>query len=123
VDYFKKYNDTNGHPEGDKVLVTLGRIFTDSLRASDTVARYGGEEFVLILPETTRENALHIAENLRKNVFDHPFPGGETQPLGRVTISLGVATFPEDGADGASITERADKALYEAKKNGRNRAC
>jgi diguanylate cyclase (GGDEF)-like protein len=123
VDYFKKYNDTHGHPEGDRALVTLGGIFTNSLRASDTVARYGGEEFVLILPETTKESALHIAENLRKAVFDHPFPGGETQPLGRVTISLGVATFPEDGTDGSSIIERADKGLYEAKKNGRNRVC
>jgi diguanylate cyclase (GGDEF)-like protein len=123
VDHFKKYNDTHGHPDGDGLLVTLARILLDSLRASDTVARYGGEEFVLILPETTKDGALHVAESIRKKVYDHPFPGRETQPLGRITISLGVAAFPHDGADGSSLIERADKALYEAKKAGRNRAC
>jgi diguanylate cyclase (GGDEF)-like protein len=123
VDAFKKYNDTYGHPEGDKILITLANIFSDSLRKSDTVARYGGEEFVLILPETEREGALHLAENIRRNVFDHPFPGRETQPFGRITISLGVATFPEDGTDGSSLIERADKALYAAKTGGRNKVC
>jgi diguanylate cyclase (GGDEF)-like protein len=123
VDAFKKYNDTYGHPEGDKILITLANIFSDSLRKSDTVARYGGEEFVLILPETEREGALHLAENIRRNVFDHPFPGRETQPFGRITISLGVATFPEDGTDGSSLIERADKALYAAKAGGRNKVC
>jgi len=123
VDFFKKYNDTHGHPEGDKVLIALSNIFRDCLRVSDTIARYGGEEFVLLLPETTKEGAFHISERIRNKVFDHPFPGRETQPLGRVTISLGVATFPQDGADGSSLIERADKALYEAKKTGRNRVC
>jgi diguanylate cyclase (GGDEF)-like protein len=123
VDFFKKYNDTHGHPEGDKILVALARIFQDCLRMSDSVARYGGEEFVFLLPETAKEGALHVAESIRKKVFDHPFPGRETQPLGRVTISLGVATFPQDGTDGSSIIERADKALYDAKKTGRNRVC
>jgi diguanylate cyclase (GGDEF)-like protein len=123
VDYFKKYNDAHGHPDGDKVLIALSNIFRDSVRVSDIVARYGGEEFVLLLPETTKENALRVAEFIRKKVSDHPFPGRETQPLGRVTISLGVATFPQDGTDGSSLIERADKALYEAKRTGRNKVC
>lgn len=123
VDYFKKYNDAHGHPDGDKVLIALSNIFRDSVRVSDIVARYGGEEFVLLLPETTKENALRLAEFIRKKVSDHPFPGRETQPLGRVTISLGVATFPQDGTDGSSLIERADKALYEAKRTGRNKVC
>jgi diguanylate cyclase (GGDEF)-like protein len=123
VDYFKKYNDAHGHPDGDKMLIALANIFRDSVRVSDSIARYGGEEFVLLLPETTKENALRIAEFIRKKVHDHPFPGRETQPLGRVTISLGIATFPQDGTDGSSLIERADKALYEAKRAGRNKVC
>jgi two-component system, cell cycle response regulator len=123
VEHFKKYNDTYGHPVGDTLLITLARLILDTLRASDTVARYGGEEFVLILPETQKEGALHVAENLRKRVQDHPFPGRDTQPLGGITISLGVAEFPLDGTDGSSIIERADKALYKAKESGRNKVC
>jgi diguanylate cyclase (GGDEF)-like protein len=123
VDSFKQYNDSHGHPEGDKVLVTLANLFPESLRMSDTIARYGGEEFVLLLPETTKEGALRVAEHIRQNVFDYPFPHRETQPFGRVTISLGVATFPDDGEDGSSLIKRADKALYQAKELGRNRVC
>jgi len=86
---------------------------------SDTIARYGGEEFVLLLPETTKEGAFHISERIRNKVFDHPFPGRETQRSDGSPSVWGVATFPQDGADGSSLIERADKALYEAKKTGR----
>jgi diguanylate cyclase (GGDEF)-like protein len=123
VDFFKKYNDTYGHPEGDKILAALADIFMDSRRVTDTVARYGGEEFVFLFPETSKDDALQVAENIRKKVFDHPFPGRETQPVGRITISMGVASFPEDGMADSSLITRADAALYEAKKGGRNRVC
>jgi len=123
VDFFKKYNDAHGHPEGDKLLIALAHVLQDSLRDSDSVARYGGEEFVLILPETSKEGARRVAESVRRKVAEHPFPGRETQPQGKVTISLGVATFPEDGVDGPSLIERADKALSEAKKTGRDKVC
>ena len=120
VDFFKQYNDTNGHPDGDKLLITLAQLLRDRLRRSDIVARYGGEEFVLLLPETAKENALQVAENIRQKVADYPFAGWQTQPFGRVTISLGVAAFPDEGEDGSTLIERADAALYRAKEAGRN---
>ncbi len=122
VDFFKLYNDTHGHVEGDRLLKTLAEILTDRLRFTDIVARYGGEEFVILLPETSKENARRLAESLLQCVAEYPFPGRETQPLGKVTVSMGLATFPDDGVEGAALVEHADAALYQAKRNGRNRA-
>lgn len=121
VDNFKHYNDTQGHPAGDNVLSTLAEILFEGIRRSDLLARYGGEEFVILLPETPQEGALQMAEKLRQAVENHPFPGCETQPLGKVTVSMGVASYPENGKDGSSLTKRADEALYKAKSEGRNR--
>ena len=121
VDHFKRYNDTHGHIEGDQVLHTLGNIFRERLRETNLAARYGGEEFVILLPETTKEGACIVAEDIRKVVEDFPFPGREAQPTGRLTVSLGVATFPEDAKDGSTVIQRADQALYRAKNEGRNR--
>ncbi len=123
VDNFKSYNDTHGHPAGDTVLSTLAELLYQRLRRSDLLARYGGEEFVVLLPETGREGAMLMAETLGQAVAEHPFPGGETQPLGKVTVSIGVASFPTDGKDGSTLTKRADEALYRAKHEGRNRVC
>jgi diguanylate cyclase (GGDEF)-like protein len=123
VDSFKMYNDNHGHPEGDNLLIVLSNLLKDHLRKSDLVARYGGEEFILLLPETPKENAFSVAETIRQKVADHPFPGKETQPFGKVTISLGVATYPGDGDDGSTLIQRVDKAMYEAKKSGRNKVC
>ncbi len=120
VDFFKQYNDTHGHPAGDTVLIALAKLLTGSLRKSDIVARYGGEEFVLILPETSRENAFAVAETVRKKIADHPFPGRQTQPQGMITVSMGIAVFPEDGKDGSTLLQHADNALYRAKEGGRN---
>jgi diguanylate cyclase (GGDEF)-like protein len=120
VDYFKRYNDANGHLAGDAVLKMLATIFRVDHRATSTIARYGGEEFVILLPETDKEGALTVAENIRKRVLDHPFPGGEKQPEGKITVSIGVATFPEDGIERDTLIECADQALYKAKQKGRN---
>uniref|UniRef100_C6E552 diguanylate cyclase n=1 Tax=Geobacter sp. (strain M21) TaxID=443144 RepID=C6E552_GEOSM len=120
VDNFKMYNDTNGHPQGDALLKTLARLMTTHLRICDTAARYGGEEFVLLLPETPKEAALGVAEELRVRVAAHPFPGGETQPLGKVTISIGVAGYPRDGVEAPELLDFADQLLYKAKNSGKN---
>jgi len=120
VDNFKMYNDTHGHPEGDGLLRTLAGIMTTHLRTTDLAARYGGEEFVLLLPETAKESAVRIAQGLRAKVEEEPFPGRETQPLGRVTISIGVASYPEDGSDAPSVMAYADQLLYKAKHGGKN---
>lgn len=120
VDHFKTYNDTHGHPEGDSLLKRLSDILMDHVRSSDLAARYGGEEFVLLLPETTKDSALRMAETLREKVELEPFRGREKQPLGKVTISVGVATFPADGGDPPSVMAFADQLLYKAKHGGRN---
>lgn len=120
VDNFKMYNDTHGHPAGDEVLKILADIINSRLRDVDRSARYGGEEFVILLPETDRESGKVVAEDIRTKMEDYPFEGRESQPQGKVTISLGVAEFPTDGSDAASLVKRADDALYRAKHNGRN---
>ena len=123
VDFFKKYNDANGHPKGDELLRKVAEIFKRTVRLSDTVARYGGEEFTVILPETCGEMAFGMAERLRKEVEANDFEGGSTQPGGRVTISLGVASYPEATDSCEGIIKCADDALYRAKEEGRNRVC
>jgi diguanylate cyclase (GGDEF)-like protein len=119
VDHFKDINDTYGHQAGDMVLQALGRLLNTSLRASDFSARYGGEEFTVILPQTAREQALKLAERLRKEVADrdHLFEGQTFA----ITVSLGVASFdPSSPASPYTIVSRADRALYRAKERGRN---
>ena len=123
LDNFKQYNDTHGHPEGDRLLKDMARMVCARLRSTDVVARYGGEEIIILLPETPKDNAVVCAENLRRMIASHPFPGRETQPLGIVSMSMGVAAFPEDGEDARQLIRMADDALYRAKKEGRNRVC
>lgn len=121
VDLFKEVNDTYGHGPGDEVLRLLASVATNNLRSIDLVARYGGEEFVVVMPETTCEQAHKIMERLRKRVAQTDFPisvqGGTTLCI---TVSIGVATTsdPDDMAE--DVLERADVALYQAKKAGRN---
>lgn len=121
VDDFKLYNDHFGHPAGDELLRLLAKILKDSVRDTDSAYRYGGEEFVVVLPETKKEEALIFAERIMKKVRDEKFPFGESQPLGKVTISLGIASYPEDATGEEEIIDKADKALYKAKKKGKNR--
>jgi diguanylate cyclase (GGDEF)-like protein len=123
LDYFKQYNDTHGHLNGDDLLRAMAVCLKRYLRKSDILARYGGEEFTIILPSTSKEDACDAAEKIRRFVEEHHFQGQETQPSGNVTISIGVATFPEDGSDAPSIVNQADQAMYQAKNSGRNKVC
>ncbi len=123
VDNFKNYNDVNGHPEGDNALKTISGLINSRLRVSDMLARYGGEEFIALLPEATGAIASEIAEDIRKLIEEHPFAGEEAQPLGKLTVSIGSATFDADGSDGSTLLEVADKRLYAAKEQGRNKIC
>jgi diguanylate cyclase (GGDEF)-like protein len=119
VDHFKSVNDTYGHPVGDEVLRGIARLLAKEARAADLVARYGGEEFAVAMPETDAAGALVIAERIRERVAAAVFDTG-LGPL-RVTLSLGVATFPEDARRKAQLVEAADACLYAAKRAGRNR--
>jgi diguanylate cyclase (GGDEF)-like protein len=121
VDSFKKYNDAHGHQMGDDVLRGIGEILLHRIRKSDIAARYGGEEFVVLLPEAGRDYGMRIAEELRETIAGQPFQGRETQSLGIVTASFGMAVYPEDGSDPASLVRVADRTMYEAKQAGGNR--
>ena len=120
IDYFKSYNDSHGHLKGDEVLREVAKILERSLRKADIVARFGGEEFVVLLPEIDKEHAQNVGEKLRAAVASHAFPHGESQPLGKVTISIGLASYPEDATIADTLLETADRMLYLAKSLGRN---
>lgn len=121
VDFFKKVNDAHGHPAGDAVLRSVATTLGGQLREEvDIVARYGGEEFVCVLVGTTEAGAMETAERIRKAVEESGTDIGEPQPK-KVTISLGVAIFPDDGGTAEELIERTDQALYRAKHGGRNR--
>jgi diguanylate cyclase (GGDEF)-like protein len=115
VDHFKMYNDSFGHPAGDVVLKRVGALLKDSTRTIDCVGRYGGEEFAAILPETEMVGALEVAERIRTRIEAEQFPERA------ITLSIGVAEFPKDADRPEQIIAVADKALYEAKRGGRNR--
>ncbi len=123
VDHFKKYNDIHGHPKGDRLLYSMAQHVRERLRTSDFVARYGGEEFVIILPETPKDIAFQVAEDLRQFIEDQPYHGRETQPGGKITVSIGISSFPDDGTDGSSLIKKMDQSMYKAKHDGRNRVC
>ncbi len=120
LDFFKVYNDTNGHPAGDELLRLISKIFRTNCRSNDYVCRYGGEEFSIILPDTGIEGAYGLAEKIRKKVCENVFPYEEKQPNKKITISLGVSSLPHYANDMLSLKETADKALYAAKNNGKN---
>jgi len=120
IDHFKHYNDTHGHQAGDELLKMIARLFKDNIRKIDLAARYGGEEFCLVLLETNRQSAAIVAEKIRNLIDAYPFPNEETQPKGKVTVSMGVASFPEDATDYENLVHIADQRLYLAKERGRN---
>jgi len=117
IDNFKRLNDEFGHLLGDEVLRSVSTILKQQLRKVDMVCRYGGEEFAIVVPETSGENALRVAEKLRRHVESHHFPG-VPRP---VTISIGVADYPTHGITRDEVVAAADSALYQAKQAGRNR--
>lgn len=121
VDFFKNYNDHNGHMHGSETLKSIGTIMKNKFRATDLLAKYGGDEFVIILPQTDKVGAYLAAERLRESVEKQVFPGAETQPQKKLTISIGLASYPEHGLSDEEILNCADKALYFAKETGRNR--
>ncbi len=121
VDYFKHYNDTNGHDEGDRLLIEFGGLLRGCTPDDAVVARYGGEEFIVMLPNVSSEDAYRYAEYLRNSVASHPFPHRENQPLGFLSISGGIACFPHHGRSIQEVVRLADSALYKAKESGRNR--
>jgi diguanylate cyclase (GGDEF)-like protein len=121
IDYFKHYNDTNGHLAGDEVLRAIAILIERGVRQTDIVARYGGEEFSAILTNTGREGALEIAERIRKNVSDTRFPNESAQPNKDLTVSVGVATFSSSISTLTDLIREADHTLYRAKNGGRNR--
>jgi len=121
IDHFKRINDTYGHASGDDVLKELAGRIRESIRDFDLLARYGGEEFVLIMPHTAADIAGSVAERLRRCLAERPFEiSGSADPL-PVTASFGVATTSDPNETAEILLDRADRALYQAKKNGRNR--
>ena len=121
VDHFKNYNDQNGHPAGDEVLRRVAAILSQNCRKTDFLARYGGEEFVLIARGQPAEKAKMLAEKLRGAIQYADFLCREKQPLGFVSLSLGVSSYPENGKTAAEVVKAADQAVYRAKEKGRNR--
>lgn len=120
VDHFKNFNDTHGHEAGDRILALVGQSIKTNIRPSDIGCRYGGEEFVIVMPDTEREVALKRANKLREYISQQATDYYKGQ-FGTVTVSCGVAIYPEHGSDSSDLFIKADKALYQAKKNGRNR--
>ena len=118
LDHFKDYNDKYGHPAGDRALKQLGDILVQTVRKTDVVARYGGEEWIICLSRTNRTGGINIAEKLRNAVERTVFQLKEIET--RITVSIGIATAPEDGIRYDAIVEAADTALYHAKERGRN---
>ena len=121
IDNFKIYNDTFGHQRGDQALVQVAQLLKSAARKQDSLYRYGGEEFALLLVETNKKEAYRIAEELRQAVERYDFPQKEILPDKKLTISLGLAAFPDNANSKDSLLTYADKALYEAKHQGKNR--
>ena len=117
LDHFKEVNDTFGHGLGDEVLAAIGAALHSTVRESDFVGRYGGEEFVMLLPDSDRDTAVQVAERVRTAIGDLRVLEGDSS----VSASFGIAVFPEDAPDAARLVRNADRALYRAKANGRNR--
>lgn len=121
IDNFKRLNDTYGHSMGDEVLRRIGCKIVENIRNIDFAARYGGEEFTVVLPETNLEGAKITAERIREAIKDYRITHGEN--LISVTVSIGVSTYPDNASSRVDLIEKADAALYEAKRSGRDRVC
>lgn len=128
IDHFKEVNDTYGHLVGSETLEDVGMVIRKSLRAGDVGARFGGEEFAAFLLDADYSQGMTAAERVRAAIEKHDFPavrreGAEPIKTHHITISIGVASYPDDGRDPIQLVEMADSALYRAKRNGRNQVC
>lgn len=121
IDHFKNYNDTNGHQEGDRLLKEISNLLISLSRKNSVIARYGGEEFIVLLPDISLEDAFIYAERVQKEIAAYQFLHREKQPLGFVSVSGGVASFPTNADSIEKTIKLADNALYKAKNEGRNR--
>ncbi|MFL5427223.1 MAG: GGDEF domain-containing protein, partial [Myxococcales bacterium] len=121
LDLFKAVNDGHGHTVGDSVLRNVALLLKRNVRKVDMVARYGGDEFMVVLPRIRLEEAVDVAEKLRRTVAAAAFPAGPGAAPIRLTVSLGVASFGHDAVDVAGVLEKSDFAVYEAKRSGRDR--
>ena len=115
LDYFKEYNDKHGHTEGDSALIILANCLLNNSRTIDHITRYGGDEFTVILPQTNKDEGIIVAERLRDAIEKLSFPGEDDLSMGKLTVSIGLSTFPADGLDAVEIFKKADEALYRAK--------
>jgi diguanylate cyclase (GGDEF)-like protein len=122
IDHFKRVNDSYGHQAGDEILRALSERLLSSMRCTDKICRYGGEEITIILPEADKPSANKIAENVRTMIAQKPFAIDNGQNI-KITVSIGLATYPQHAEDLVLLVSAADTALYEAKGNGRNRVC
>ena len=122
LDHFKRVNDQYGHLIGSQVLRKLSEVLQECIRGVDTLARYGGDEFTILLEDTPHAGAMAVAERIRSTVANTVFEGGRGVPV-RLTISIGVGTYPEHGTTRDDLLDRADKAMYRAKSEGRNAVC
>jgi len=122
IDDFKLYNDRNGHQAGDRALEITSQCLKAALRKVDVASRYGGEEFSILLPQTTLQEAGVIADRIRRKIMATVFPHGKFQPLGAVTVSIGLSSFSPALDSAEAIVRAADRALYHAKSHGKNRA-
>jgi diguanylate cyclase (GGDEF)-like protein len=122
IDDFKHYNDLNGHQAGDRALEITAQCLHAALRKADVASRYGGEEFSILLPQTSLEEAAVIADRIRRKIMTTKFPHGDSQPTGMVTASIGLSTFSQSLNSAEAIVRAADRALYHAKRHGKNRA-
>jgi diguanylate cyclase (GGDEF)-like protein len=120
IDHFKHYNDRNGHLAGDDLLRSMSEALREVTREGEVLGRYGGEEFLLLMPNADKEAAMRGAERIRAAIAKRAFHFSDGQPLGHISISGGVAAFPEDGRSAGQLIAAADQALYEAKRRGRD---
>jgi diguanylate cyclase (GGDEF)-like protein len=120
LDHFKFFNDAHGHQAGDEILRILARLMNEAVRESDILARWGGEEFVVVAPESGQQEACEVAERIRKSVAEEAFPNAAQQPLGVVSLSIGVASNSSGAESPEKLLRLADDAVYFAKDTGRN---
>jgi diguanylate cyclase (GGDEF)-like protein len=120
LDHFKSINDVYGHEIGDRVLRHFAKTITETIRDTNLIARYGGEEFVVVLPDTSAKSGVLVAERIRQAVMTMAVPSNAEEPIREVTVSIGVAAYPEHGKTLEEVIQASDKALYESKRGGRN---